>query len=286
MSAHTNQRPPRIKVTVTLVTLAGVALLLAHSVLAQRTVGFVLNLEGEWVVDNSPPLKPGSPLHVGERIRSRSRSENDFIEIADARGRVIINRNCREYDCRKPIDLPRDDSGILSRVLEAGMVLIYDSPTKFAVLVSRGGELREAVVKVSGEQADMTSVLTNRSPGKYFLRFVPKSGAAAGDESKQLGPVGIDWDARKPLLVSVKGLTPGLYEVQLLDGQDKEPEGPGTEAWVLFVRPERFAEALRSFREAEALANGWGDSVRMSSKRQFLRAFLGHLDSEDGDGLP
>jgi hypothetical protein len=280
MSAHTKQRSHRVNVTVTLVTLAGVAFLFAHSVLAQRTVGFVLNLDGEWVVDNSPPLKPGSPLHVGERIRARSRSQNDFIEIADARGRVIINRNCREYDCRKPIDLPRDDSGIFSRVLEVGMAIIYNSPTKFAVLVSRGGELREAVVKLSGEQADMTSVMTNRSPGKYFLRFVPKSGATASDERKQLGPVGIDWDARKLLLVSIKGLTPGLYEVQLLDGQDQEPEGPGTEAWVLFVRPERFGEAFCSFREAEALADGWGDSARTSSKRQFLRAFLGHLDSK------
>jgi hypothetical protein len=280
MPAHTNQHSPRVNVTVTLVTLAGVALLFAHSVLAQRTVGFVLNLEGEWVVDNSIPLKSGSSLYVGGRIRARSRSENDFIEIADTRGRVIINRNCREYDCRKPIDLPRDNAGVLSQVLEVGMALIFNNPTKFAVLVSRGGELREAVVKVSGEQADMSSVMTNRSPGKYFLRFVPKSGAAAGDERAQLGPVDIDWDTRKLLLVSVKGLTPGLYEVQLLDGQDKEPEGPGTEAWVLFVRPERFTEAFCSFGEAEALANVWGDSARTSSKRRFLRAFLGHLDSK------
>jgi hypothetical protein len=280
MSAHNNRRSHRVNATIALVALTGAALLFAHGVLAQRTVGFVLNLEGAWVVDDSPPLKPGSPLYAGRRVRARSRSENDFIEIADARGQIIINRNCREYDCREPINLPRGRAGVLSRVLEVSMALIYNNPAKFVVLVSRGGELREAVVKVSGEQADMSSVLTNRRSGRYFLRFVPKSGAAAGDESKQLGPVAIDWDAGKLLPVPIKGLTPGLYEVQLLDGQDKEPEGPGTEAWVLFVRPERFGEALRSFREAEALANGWGDSARTSSKRRFLRAFLGHLDSK------
>jgi hypothetical protein len=128
----------------------------------------------------------------------------------------------------------------------------------------------------------LTSPVTGASfaAGEPVAATATASGAAAGDERKQLGPVGIDWDAGKLLLVSVKGLTPGLYEVQLLDGRDKEPEGPGTEAWVLFVRPERFGEALRSFREAEALANGWGDSARTSSKRRFLRAFLGHLDSK------
>jgi hypothetical protein len=281
MSALTNQSSRRISATLILVTLAAATLLFVHSVLAQRAFGFVINLHGDWVLDSSQTLKVGSTLRAGGRVHARSPSDRDFIEIADRRGQVIITKSCRVSDCRRPFTLPREESGVASRVLEAAMAFISNDPVRFAVLISRGGELREAVVKLSGEQADISSVMANKSSGKYFLRFVPESAGAAPNEGRQLGPVGVNWNANKSQPITIKGLTPGLYEVQLLNGQDMEPEEPGTEAWVLFVRPEHFDEVLCSFREAINLASRWGRSTRADSKRQFLRGFLGYLDSKE-----
>lgn len=280
MPAQTNQKSHCIGAALVLVILAAAILPFAHSVLAQRTVGFVLNLHGDWVLNSSQPLKPGSPLLAGGWVRARSPSDVDFIEIADRRGQVIIHRNCGESDCKQPVHLPRDDSGIISRVLEAGLAIIFNDPTKFEVLISRGGELREAVVKVSGEQAELSSVMSNKGSGKYFLRLIPKSAGVTTADREPPVPVGVEWDPNKLLVVSIKGLTPGLYEVQLLNGQDMEPEGPGTEAWVLFVRPERFDEASCSFSEATNLANSWGRATREDTKREFLRGFLAHMDSK------
>lgn len=282
MFAQASQPRTRTSTILILITLAVVALLLADGVLAQSTIGYVLNLHGDWVVNNySQTLKVGSPLPAKGRVQVRSPSEDDFIEIADRRGRVIINKSCYGGACRESFRLPPKESDTFSQIFEVGIAILFNDPARFTVLISRGGELREAVVKVSGEQAELSSVMANKGSGRYCLRFVPKSADAATKDAPQLDPVCVDWDANKLLPVSVKNLTPGLYEVQLLNSQDMEPEGPGTEAWVLFVRPERFDEAARSFKEATTLVNSWGRSTRTGTKRQFLRGFLAYLDEKE-----
>jgi hypothetical protein len=81
-------------------------------------------------------------------------------------------------------------------------------------------------------------------------------------------------------LVTVNGLNPGLYEVQLLSNEDREPLEQGTEAWALLVKSENFGDAFCEFREAQQLTKTWPESISRSTKRQFLRVMLAKLESQ------
>lgn len=261
-------------------SLIAVALLTALVAAAQQRqqVGFVVNMRGKWILDSSQELKPGSPLPAGGRVQVRDPKGGDYIEIADRSGQIIITRSCDDGGCGQIIRLPASSPGLAARLFGAAMALLNRDPVRFTVLLSRGGELREAVVKLAGEQVDLSAVLANKSRGPYLLRFEPKSaGTPAG--AKPIGPVSVDWDPNKLALVTVKGLTPGLYVVQPLNNEDREPLEPGTEAWVLFTTPEKFDTAFCDFREALGVTDQWGDAARQASKRQFLRAALDQLSA-------
>lgn len=260
-------------------SLSAVALLVVIIAEAQQQVGFVLNVRGNWILNSTQTLKTGSPLPVSGRIQARDPKSGDYIEIANRIGQVIINRSCNDRGCGQPITLPADSPGLGSRLFGAAMALIANDPVRFAVLISRGGELRESVVKIVGEQVDLSAVFANKSRGSYLVRFEPKS-AGTPANAKPIGPISVDWDPNKLALVTVKGLTPGLYVAQPLSNEDREPLEPGTESWVLFARPEKFDEAFCEFHEAVVTTYQWGESAREDSKRQFLRAALSQLETE------
>lgn len=259
--------------------LAAMALLTALIVEAQQQVGFVLNLHGDWVVNSSQELGPGSPLPAGGRVRVRAPKSGDYIEIADRSGQVIINRSCDDGGCGPVIVLPAARPGVAHRLFGAAMALVANDPVRFAFLLNRSVELREAVVKIAGGQIDLSAVLANRSRGTYLLRFEPRNPGTSAD-AKPTGPISVNWDPTLLAPVTVPGLNPGLYVVQPLSNEDREPLEPGTESWVLFVRPEKFDAAFCEFREAVATTEQWGDKARQVSKRQFLRAALGQLEAE------
>jgi hypothetical protein len=260
-------------------SLAAVALLVVIVADAQQQVGFVLNMRGNWVLNSSQSLSPGSPLPAGGRVQVRNPRSGDYIEIVNRGGQVIVNRSCESGGCGQAITLPTASRGVGSRLLEAAMALVASDPVKFAVLLSRGGELREAVVKIAGEQVDLSAVLANKSRGTYLLRFEPRSTGTPAN-AKPIGPVSVDWEPNKLAPVTISGLTPGLYVVQPLSNEDREPLEPGTESWVLFARPEKFDKAFCDFREAVITTDQWGDATRQVSKRQFLRAALSQLETE------
>jgi len=256
--------------------LTTVVFVTAVAVYAQQDVGLVVNLNGDWFI-STRKLGYGSPLKDGEIIRARNPVTGDFIEIADLNGRIIRTFNCSRDNCKQPIEVRAAKSSIFSRVFRAAMTILYKEPKKHQVLISRGGgELRESVVKIAGEQVELSSVLADLSAGSYLLKF----------EAQRLGappisnPVRVDWNPSGLSPVTVKGLTPGLYVVRLLNNQDREPGEPGTEAWVLLAKPEKFDKAFCEFREVVDLTNQWGTSVRLTSKRQLLRATLTSLETQ------
>lgn len=249
---------------------------LAH---AQPQVAFVMSLKGEWILNSSQRLNPGSPLPANGIIRLRNRQGGEFIEIADRGGRPIITRRCDSEDCNQPVRIPASRDNVVVRFFSAAMAILGRDPGRVAVLISRGGELREAVVPFADGQADLSSVFASQSRRTYLIRFVPK-GANAPPNAPIVGPVSVEWNPNRLCVVTVQGLKSGLYEVQLLSNEDREPLEPGTEAWVLFVRPEPFGDAFCEFHEAQALTKSWSESVRQSTKRQFLRAMLSKLETQ------
>jgi hypothetical protein len=257
-------------------------ILLAHSVWAQQTIGYVVNARGQWFLNSSQKINAGSPLPAGGKISAQNPSSGDFIEIADRSGqRIIISRSCRQVNCSQPITLPREESGIVSRVFEAAVTFFSGDPARFIVLISRGaGGLKEAVVKLVGEEVDLSPLMANKGSGKYLLRLVPKSDAAVAAKKPPIDRITVNWDTNKFAIVSIKGITPGLYEAQLLNSEDMEPLEPGTEAWVLITKQENFDQAFCSFKEVTDITNKWGESARDDTKIQLLRSTLGYLDSQ------
>lgn len=246
---------------------------------AQQQVAFVIHLKGEWILNPSHRLNPGSPLPADGIIRLRNRQGGEFIEIADRGGRPLIKRSCDLEDCSQPLRIPVVRDGVVARFFSAAMAILSRDPSRVAVLISRGGELREAVAPFADGQADLTSVFANKSRGTYLIRFISKA-ANAPANAPIVGPVSVEWNPNKLCVVTVNGLKSGLYEVQLLSNEDREPLEPGTEAWVLFVSPQNFGDAFCEFHEAQVLTRSWSESIRQSTKRQFLRAMLSKLESQ------
>lgn len=251
---------------------------LQASMYAQQ-VAFVINLKGEWFLNSSQRLNPGSPLPAGGTVRLRNRQGGEFIEIADRGGRLMISRRCDVEDCSQTVRIPAVRDNVVSRFFSAAMTILGRDPSRFVVLVSRGGELSEAVVPFADGQADLTALFAGKRRGGYLVRFIPK-GTNAPANAPKADPIRIDWDPNRLCVATIKELSLGLYEVQLLSNEDREPLEPGTEAWVLFVRPENFGNPFCEFNEAQLLTRSWPESIRQSTKRQFLRAMLSKLAAQ------
>jgi len=242
---------------------------------------YVLGLQGKWIFNSKVQLKCGSPLSAPGTIKLQDRQPGDFIEIADRGGRPQpqYSRRCDTEDCSQPILIRAEQNGVFSRLFSGIMRMLWKNDDgECEVVISRGGELREAVVPITGEQVDLTAIFAGKGRGPYLLRFIPK-GSNAKRNASMLDRVRIEWNPGRSCIVTVKGLNTGLYEVQLL-GNDGEPLEPGTEAWALIVKPENFGSKSREFREAQSLTKTWPKSIRHSTKRQFLRAALAKLEIE------
>jgi hypothetical protein len=265
-----------------LIFLVGMLLTPFMTVAQAQQIGYVINLEGDWVLNSSQQLKSGSPVTAGGLVQLSQPKKNDFIEVVDQSGKPIKSLNCNINDCRNPYRLPRViHTNIILRIVKVGMEMLFSEPSLPLQVpaISRGVELREAVVKIVDQQVDLSSVLANVRPGKYLLRFEP-IGASTPPDAKPIGPITVDWNPDKPSIVSVEGLSFGLYIVQPLSTADRELLEPGSESMVLFVRPEIFERNSGEFGEAVKVTDSWGASVRHTSKRKFVRAVLAQLDSE------
>src|SRR5947208_12703173 len=69
-------------------------LLLANPVRAQQ-IGYVLDLNGEWLLNGNTRLHKASSLPADGVIRAGSPSDGSFIVVADREGKIIARRECR-----------------------------------------------------------------------------------------------------------------------------------------------------------------------------------------------
>jgi hypothetical protein len=244
--------------------------------IAQTPVAYVLEVDGKWFLSSngSNLLRPGQKLAAGGVIRIDSPSRSNRIIIANLRGEIIITRNCEVEACNRPIKLsglpaPRSLAGV---VFDAAMDLIWGAPDRYSVHRSRGDELSDGVVKLSGDKIDFRPVL--KKPGRYYLRWrtVPAGSEAA---SKWSDSTDVILDSQSVALVTVSSFKPGLYEVNLLRSMGNGYE-PTAAAWVLVCAAPAYEKCNASFQEAFELTKKWGDRVKPEAARLFLQA---HLDS-------
>jgi len=276
-------------------SICGVVLfVLATAVLAgaQEKFGYVLDLRGDWLANGSAKLGKGSALNTNSVITSVNPSDTaSYIVVADRSGNIFQRRTCSPGECSNPIKVPAtagNEQGFVSRLIGAAMALVSSEPAKYSSFVSRGGrglgpELQEAVVKMSGDEIDLSEVFKNMQGEKYLLRFEPlvKGKTARGAAKRSLS---FAWDPKKPAPLNVNGLTPGLYRVSISDVSLLEAEGgdePGeNEAWILIANPDYYSKAAPSFVAAQNVTKKWGSDVKKTAVREFLRASLDFLTAQ------
>jgi len=255
-------------------------LVLAPLTSAQVPIGYVKDLRGNWSL-NAQPLSRGQALPAGGRITFQpSDTLHCFISIADQNGRTIIYKNCdNSGECNRPIVLPNADTSEPSlgrKIYVAVMDMWSRNVGKYVSFISRGGSLQEAVVKREEDKIDLSPAFVNMPNGNYLLRFVPLS-HKADNASPALKMVSFVWNHQNPGKLSLKELTPGTYEVQLLNADDKEPLEPGTEAWILVTNTADYEKNHCAYLQAVAITSQWDKDTRPETIRDFLRAYLDYL---------
>jgi hypothetical protein len=141
------------------------------SVAAQNSVGYVLEIEGNWILNGAKKISLGEKLPAAGMIRRQSASDSGArIVVADMSGKIIVTRNCAVDSCARPFTLPRlpAASGI-SGFFSSWMEWFFGSPAKYSAHRSRGGELSDGVLLLQNDgKIDFSSVLTKH--GTAFLR--------------------------------------------------------------------------------------------------------------------
>lgn len=267
----------------------------AKTVFAQTASASVLEISGGWYVVGRGNISRGSALHSGARVRASSpQSSSDYIIITNLRGEIIARRYCRnEGSCNIPIAIPAPPvCGVLCRLYGSVMTTLGSDPARFRNTGSQGLEkgLQEGVVSLNKKKIDLRPVFREMPDGKYRIRFVDPPCQDLSDCKTLFAPVDFYWSSKKPSLLSVGNLQPGLYEVQFLRDDEDEPTGEG-EAWILIADSRKFqalsANFARSVRVTKKwtadsqIANGGAeDKVRNSTVSSFLRAALFNLSKE------
>lgn len=253
---------------------------------AQQPFGYVLDIRGDWLLNGNVRLYKGSSVSVGGEIRAANPGDGgNYIVITDRGGRIHEQRSCGNGGCNNPIRLPNSagsSQSFISRVIGVVAGVIEGQPAKYAVFIHRGAGLEEAVLKLDAQKLDLSRVFKNMPGDRYFVRF-ERLGKGQKAEAKPV-EVEYEWDSQKPAPLEARGIGPGLYrvsvrEVSLLASED-EGEASGNDAWVLVTTSRGYAKAAPSFDEVLKVTRQWGDQVRQSSVRQFLRAALEYITTQ------
>ncbi len=241
----------------------------AISLAAQSTVGYVVEIEGNWVLSGSNTLSQGEKLPVGGSIRRQSSSRDDRITIADMRGSILDSRNCENGNCSRVINLPRKapSNSLVDAVVGSLMEWFQTSPRRKDLNQSRNDGLSEDVVKLTDGNIDLSSVL--KTQGEQYLRWrvISQKEDSVADWTK---PIMLD----KTALVS--GFQPGLYEINLMRSNGSNFE-PIAAAYILVATPADYEKTRASFQEVQKLTKKWGDKVMPKTTRLFLQASLHNL---------
>jgi hypothetical protein len=241
----------------------------------------VLSVSGSWVQesDGGRTLARGDTLAQGSALTLREPSgPDDYITLIDPQNR-IVRRECRSAaDCRnwKPPATRAADSAS-SRIIKSALDEFKHEEEVLIDPVSRGAELKDAVLLREGARVDIRPAIGRLSPGRHLLEFEPAAGAREGAARVPFEFTHVSGGGA-PL--RVEGLSDGLYRVRLADESEDGGGGSNGASLVLVSPPETYRKALARFRKAQALTREWGDSVEPELAQRFLRAYLARLARE------
>lgn len=243
------------------------------TVSAQTTIGYVLEVSGDWVLNNSNKLSQGERLPAGGSIRRTSSPKTSRIAIADLRGELITSRNCAVDNCSAAILLPRQakPTSTWNAVFDTAMELIWGAPDKYSAHRSRSGELSDGVLKIVDGKVDFSPLL--RGEGEQYIRWQDVSTASVAALGSR--PILLP----KSATISAPELKPGLYAFDLVRRMGDNFETVSS-ARILLADQAKYDAAHASYRRAVELTEKWGANVRPETSRLYLQTTLVDLARE------
>ena len=248
----------------------------------ERTIGQVLEIEGDWFLDSdkSKAISLNDDLPAGGVIRIPSPSRSAFIVIRYSANNQTISKRCRNQgECDQPILLPRAIHRQLTfrdYLVQHAMKILRLNQVTPSVHSGRSphGVLRESVVTMRGDQVDLAPVFAEMNNGSYDVRLQRRRSKT----SEEVSVLTVRRESGKTITSPITNLQPGLYEVVLLEKRSGEFKPTLTTAWFLVTHSNEYDRTMATFVEATKLTASWKKDVSEGTVRDFLRATLIHLE--------
>jgi hypothetical protein len=259
------------------------------SILAQRTVGYVLEMQGEWTIGGSATgLSMGQPVKEGVVLANPNPAAGDHIVVANLQGEIIriircrsgVCRECREsgacYDPIQPLPITTDSTSTISTAFKAIAELFVGKPDRYSVHRVRGSGFaiaRNGIVRMDGSTVDVNDFFRDQGQGSYEVQFVPLSGETSGANDLKSKPNQLIRSPEGKTVLAVEGLHAGLYEMRVTRGDMT------SSASVLVCDAVSYPNTAASFQAFVQKTDSWGTSVSEATRQTYQRAFLEYLAS-------
>jgi hypothetical protein len=242
----------------------------------------VVGIVGDWsgqgkLAKTAHALEFGSEVSNDYRISGSTRGGSILITSRAGDRTYRFFERCEKLPCKylfKDENKPVEDPSFWARLGEAVMPLIRGHGEVYIAAVSRdwGQELREAVVRLEGGEADISPALSGLDAGSYYLRLQPMGTPVPTGDA-----VPLPWTPGSPAKVPAAGATQGLYKLVLVNAVG---EPSGTESWILLAAPPLYAGLSAEFEQAAQSTAGWAKEMDPDAARPILRAYLRSLAAD------
>lgn len=229
----------------------------------EEPIGFVMDIGGVWnIAGQKTKLSGGEKLPGGATLVPAQAGPKTFITVC------LYSGAAETYKAQAT--LPKQvESGWTTRLWS---VVQGHFGGGIVHAVSRGDGIDDGVARLDGEQLQLAALLKHLPNGSHLLRFTAVSADKAAAETAQPLTFVLNWKAEQPTALEAKCLTPGLYQVHLLNKRTRQPTG--AHATVLVAAGEKFDETNRAFEQAVAVTRKWDDATRTKAAAAFLAAYL------------
>lgn len=266
--------------------------LLTPATEAAERLGQVLEIEGVWTA-NGQMLKRGDAVTVPLELRAVAPNHESRIRILLSERNRVVPFDCKAADCNVPFKIPSeaaalgvDTSGRTTAAWKAIVAAVGEQfqlfPRRYSAHIARAGEMGDAIVLKRADAIDLRPALVSIAPGSYMIRLRPvATNGELGEPLAASEPY--RWNPASP--APYEAILPAgarLFEATLLRNTGGVLRQAADPVWILACDESAFAAASQSFNEAVALTNDWRGDVDSQVKKEFVRAYLGHLAAQCG----
>lgn len=242
------------------------------------TIAYVLKIEGRWTVGNAPS---GRTLAVGESVSRTDLAAG--VRGGTARDRLTLVAAGKPYTCTERCEpallaslQPESRARVLADAVLGPVMKIFQEKPDFPATVVIRGRVADGVAPLDDGRIDMGEILRDCRADRVDLRFQ----SLGAEPTRTIEPIVVPCDSGRAAIASARGVTPGLYRVDVLQRSSDGYVARGVSAWVLVSAKSNAAADASAFGEAARLTAAWGPEVDPDTSVAVQRAYLEHLSRE------